>query len=242
MDVKLKVVAGVNSGQEICLAKDKFFIGRAEDCQLRPNSDLISRHHCVFLVDGSYVGLRDCGSKNGTFLNGDRITGECELKAGDLVIVGPLEFEVLCEHRVGGKPKPAVADVADVAARTVAARTGAARTGAAGTGAAVNDHGEDISDWLEKSPDGAAATQETRSWRSDETREFEITPQLEPEPAVQSDSSNAESVGADSSNAELKKKDKPKGKPGKLPPARAAAAKDSRGAALDVLKNMTRRR
>ncbi|MEQ9409967.1 MAG: FHA domain-containing protein [Fuerstiella sp.] len=69
-------------------------IGRESDCQLRPNSELVSRHHCVFTVDDFSVRLRDLGSTNGTSVNGERIRKEVVLQPGDRVIVGSLEFEV----------------------------------------------------------------------------------------------------------------------------------------------------
>jgi len=87
MDLKLKVLEGKSVGQEIPVRCKKFFIGRAEDCQLRPGSDLISRHHCVLLVEDGYIGVRDFGSKNGTFINDERVVGERELKPGDRLTV-----------------------------------------------------------------------------------------------------------------------------------------------------------
>ena len=50
MEVKLVVTNGRHAGREIPIKGPKFFIGRAEDCHLRPGSDLVSRHHCVILV------------------------------------------------------------------------------------------------------------------------------------------------------------------------------------------------
>src|SRR5436190_1583650 len=118
MDLKLKIVGGKNAGQEIRVPGKKFFIGRSEDCHLRPGSDLISRHHCVLLVDEGYVALRDFGSKNGTYVNGERVVNERELKAGDCVRVGPLEFEVQMSTGLGGKKRPPVSDLKEAAART----------------------------------------------------------------------------------------------------------------------------
>src|SRR4051812_34142518 len=57
MDLKLRVLEGKNAGHEIAVKGKKFFIGRAEDCQLRPGSDLISRHHCVLLVEEGYIAV-----------------------------------------------------------------------------------------------------------------------------------------------------------------------------------------
>src|SRR5262249_15881764 len=55
----------------------------------------VSRHHCVFTVDDFTVRLRDLGSTNGTFVNGERIQGQVVLKAGDHVVVGKLSFEMV---------------------------------------------------------------------------------------------------------------------------------------------------
>lgn len=122
MEVKLKVTDGKHAGQEIPVPGPKFIIGRDEDCQLRPGSDAVSRHHCVILIDETYVGVRDFGSKNGTYINGDRIVGEQEIKPGDKLKVGPLEFELVVNHKLGGKKRPAVHGVKEAAVRSAESR------------------------------------------------------------------------------------------------------------------------
>ena len=92
---ELKVVGGKHAGQVIPLNRPKFLIGREQDCQLRPNSEMVSRHHCVFNVDEYSVRLRDLGSTNGTLVNGERIRKDVVLVAGDKVIIGNLEFELV---------------------------------------------------------------------------------------------------------------------------------------------------
>jgi len=119
MEVKLVVVSGKRAGEELPVAGPKFFIGRAEDCQLRPRSDLVSRHHCVLIVEEAYVAVRDFGSKNGTVVNDGAVKGEQELKDGDRLKVGDLEFEVRVKVGVGGAKKPKVESVQEAAARTV---------------------------------------------------------------------------------------------------------------------------
>ncbi len=121
MDVKLVVVHGKHAGQEIPIPGPKFFIGRAEDCNLRPHSDLVSRHHCVIMVEEGFVAVRDFNSKNGTFVNGEKIVGETELKSGDHLKVGQIEFEVQIAASVVGKKAPKVRSVQEAAARTVQA-------------------------------------------------------------------------------------------------------------------------
>lgn len=118
MDVKLKVLEGKNTGQTVAVSGKKFFIGRAEDCHLRPGSDLISRHHCVLLVEDGYLAVRDFGSKNGTFVNEERVVGERELKAGDRLTIGPLHFEIDIAHGLAAKKRPPVVDIKEAATRT----------------------------------------------------------------------------------------------------------------------------
>lgn len=96
---QLKVSGGKQDGRLIPLSAGKFLVGREEDCHLRPGSELVSRHHCVFTVDEFMVRLRDLGSTNGTLVNGDPIRGEVKIEAGDRVSIGKLEFEVLIEER-----------------------------------------------------------------------------------------------------------------------------------------------
>lgn len=119
MEVKLIVVHGKHAGQEIPIPGPKFFIGRAEDCNLRPHSDLVSRHHCVVMVEEGFVAIRDFNSKNGTFVNDERISGETELKTGDHLKVGQIEFEVQIGATVAGKKAPKVRSIQEAAARTV---------------------------------------------------------------------------------------------------------------------------
>ena len=91
---RLKVIGGKHDGQAIPLTSQKFLIGRESDCHLRTNSELISRHHCVFSVDNYAVRLRDLGSTNGTFVNGERVPGQIVLNPGDRIRIGRLEFEL----------------------------------------------------------------------------------------------------------------------------------------------------
>ena len=119
MEVKLIVVQGKHAGQEIPIPGPKFFIGRAEDCSLRPHSDLVSRHHCVIMVEEGFVAIRDFNSKNGTLVNDERVNGEIELKSGDRLKVGQIEFEVSIGATLAGKKAPKVRSVQEAAARTV---------------------------------------------------------------------------------------------------------------------------
>lgn len=109
LKTELKVIGGKHHGKLIPLATAKFLIGRELDCQLRPTSEMVSRHHCVFTIDDYTVHLRDMGSRNGTIVNGAPIVGKAELKHGDNVRIGNLEFELVIHKGVRITPAAAVA-------------------------------------------------------------------------------------------------------------------------------------
>lgn len=95
IQAELRVIGGKHEGKAIPLTVGKFLVGRERDCHLRPNSEMISRHHCVFTTDDYGVRLRDLGSTNGTIVNEQPIRGEVVLNMGDIVRIGKLTFEMM---------------------------------------------------------------------------------------------------------------------------------------------------
>lgn len=121
--VQLKVVGGRQDGKLLPLPTGRFLVGREEDCQLRPKSELVSRHHCVFNVDDFAVRLRDLGSTNGTHVNGERIQGQVLLEQDDEVRIGKLEFRVVFRE-VADAPAPAEEQEAAILEETASMDTG----------------------------------------------------------------------------------------------------------------------
>lgn len=109
LNAELKILGGKYQGKAIPLTTKRFLVGREQDCQLRPNSELVSRHHCVFIIDDYTVRLRDLGSTNGTRVNGDLVRGEIVLNPGDRVTIGRLEVELVVRTGVPAKAVPAAA-------------------------------------------------------------------------------------------------------------------------------------
>lgn len=66
-------------------------VGKSDDCQMVILGNVdggISRHHCLFDINPPYVTVKDLGSKNGTYVNGQDIRREEEpvqIKAKDLI-------------------------------------------------------------------------------------------------------------------------------------------------------------
>jgi len=124
MNVKLLVVGGRNDGKRLQVEGDKFLIGRHESCQLRPSSPEVSRQHCAIITKEGRVYVRDLKSRTGTFVNDERVEKYVEVKNGDKLRIGPLNFEIELSVDVGGKKKPKVKSVQEAAARTVEAAGG----------------------------------------------------------------------------------------------------------------------
>jgi pSer/pThr/pTyr-binding forkhead associated (FHA) protein len=121
MKLSLVVAQGVHTGKVIPVTSTEFVIGRDPQCQLRPASPAVSKQHCGIAVRDGKVFVRDCGSTNGTFLNGEQIAGEREANSGDRLRVGPLEFDLKIENNVSAAAsatQPAV--VVKAAAKPVA--------------------------------------------------------------------------------------------------------------------------
>ena len=65
------------------------FIGRGPEVVLSVDSGRVSRQHARIDVGAEAVTIEDLGSKNGTFVNGQRITALTMLNDGDEISVGP---------------------------------------------------------------------------------------------------------------------------------------------------------
>jgi DNA-binding winged helix-turn-helix (wHTH) protein len=74
--------------REIVLAQGENVLGRSEDAAVWIDADSVSRRHARILVEGDRVFLEDLGSKNGTFLRGERIRRRSPLGDGDNICLG----------------------------------------------------------------------------------------------------------------------------------------------------------
>lgn len=94
MKFELVVLQNGAEGKRIALTSSLFKIGRGETCNLRPNSERVSREHAEFTIKNDTLHVRDLGSRNGTLVNGKPISESVLLTRGDQVTVGPLTFVV----------------------------------------------------------------------------------------------------------------------------------------------------
>lgn len=73
-----------------------FVIGRNRDvCDLVIADNGVSRRHAEITVSSAGVFIRDLGSANGTFLNGQKLTGELlRFPANGTLTIGPIELSI----------------------------------------------------------------------------------------------------------------------------------------------------
>jgi pSer/pThr/pTyr-binding forkhead associated (FHA) protein len=69
-------------------------IGRAHGNEVRIPASDVSRRHCEVKERDGLLWVEDLDSVNGTYLNGDLITGKAVIRPGDRLDVGPVTFVV----------------------------------------------------------------------------------------------------------------------------------------------------
>lgn len=72
-----------------------FRIGRSTDAELVLGSPRVSKLHAEIDANGRGYVVRDLGSRNGTFINGERVEGERALSLGDVLHVAHREMRLV---------------------------------------------------------------------------------------------------------------------------------------------------
>lgn len=74
--------------KEYSIFEDNISIGRNKNNQIVINNSTISKEHCIIFINSNLYYIKDCGSKNGTFVNGERVDNERELYSNDIISLG----------------------------------------------------------------------------------------------------------------------------------------------------------
>jgi pSer/pThr/pTyr-binding forkhead associated (FHA) protein len=94
----LVVVDGPFEGRRFELGAAESLVGRQSGSIELEDPELSRRHAAVRLVDGA-VEIEDLESRNGTFVNGERLTAPRRLAGGDSVRVGTTTLRLELEAR-----------------------------------------------------------------------------------------------------------------------------------------------
>ena len=88
---ELQILSPDGQNRFIPLEAERISLGRSSAADLPfPDDNGLSRQHLAIERDGDGWALRDLGSKNGTMLNGAKVTGRTPLKSGDRITAGHL--------------------------------------------------------------------------------------------------------------------------------------------------------
>ena len=85
------IIKGPNIGDKFYLTKDKFSIGRSSDSDILLDDITVSRQHAVIEKYNEEFIMRDLGSLNGSYINGE-IVNESKLNNGDKLQIGKYIF------------------------------------------------------------------------------------------------------------------------------------------------------
>ena len=127
MKARFKFLSGARAGQVEVFRKAYIGLGRHPLSDVRFDTerdlDVSSRHAAIIRTpDGAGFVIQDLGSRNGTFVNGKRLTGDTPLRSGDVIGFGAngpaLEFHIIPADAGAGDLPTTAAEAAAVRAST----------------------------------------------------------------------------------------------------------------------------
>jgi pSer/pThr/pTyr-binding forkhead associated (FHA) protein len=111
---------GPEPGRVFHLEGETVQIGRGRKNEIVIHDNEVSREHCVLNRAGDNYELRDLGSSNGTFLNGQRVTGDgwllksdCLIEIGDSITLEYLAGQVHFDEATSRLVRPYVVVLVD---------------------------------------------------------------------------------------------------------------------------------
>jgi len=97
-NAEVTIFSPMISPSRLALSEETITIGRAAECTIPIKDRYLSRKHAEILAQNGGWLLKDCGSANGTYLNGARVAGDLLLHSGDRIRLGDTEILFQTEH------------------------------------------------------------------------------------------------------------------------------------------------
>jgi EmrB/QacA subfamily drug resistance transporter len=130
-DGELRIISGPDAGSTTPVRGGSATIGREPECDLQVLDSEVSRRHAKVTIRDGKATLDDLNSANGTYLNGERLLGKQELKAGDRIQIGEATIGLTSPVSEGTAVRPHPREV--TAAREVITHAPQLLTGESGT-------------------------------------------------------------------------------------------------------------
>lgn len=93
----LVALEGPLAGQRWTVTEAGLRIGRDTGNEVSIPDQNVSRQHARAVLYKGVVWVQDAGSRNGVFVNGERVPDQRQLQVGDRITVGPHVFEIVHE-------------------------------------------------------------------------------------------------------------------------------------------------
>jgi hypothetical protein len=101
----------------LVLDGDRLVVGSAPDCDVVVDDTSVSRIHALLhQLNGRWL-IEDCGSRNGTRVNGHQVTSMHPLRTNDEVRLGRARLVICGQPSAGGHPTDAVIERPPITAR-----------------------------------------------------------------------------------------------------------------------------
>jgi ABC transport system ATP-binding/permease protein len=112
---------GMDPWQETRLDDGEHYVGRGQDCTIRLDSRMISRHHAMLTIRGSDGWVTDLGSKNGVDFRGQKLTPQqgTKLTPGDTFKIDEFEIAIGSQQDVERAKAPMIMQAPDGNAATM---------------------------------------------------------------------------------------------------------------------------
>lgn len=111
MTMRLDLLSGPLAGMHV-EARGELTVGRGPGNSLLLDDLKVSRHHATLLSERGRLTIVDAGSRNGTWVNDERIREERALRDGDRVRIGGSEMRVVAGRAAEAVPEALAADAA----------------------------------------------------------------------------------------------------------------------------------
>lgn len=100
-------------GDTIPLLKPKLLVGRREDCDIVLRFGNVSSEHCELSLESGYWFVKDLNSRNGTRINGFRVTKK-RLDPGDTLSIAKRDYKArYSPNELGAAGPPPDVDVVE---------------------------------------------------------------------------------------------------------------------------------
>lgn len=89
--IRLKIVSGSRSGTTLAFGREPVRVGRSANAEVRfhdTQDAVVSGHHAQIVFERGAYQLLDLGSRNGTWLNGRKLSAKTALRSGDRIVFG----------------------------------------------------------------------------------------------------------------------------------------------------------